>query len=142
MLWCRSMRQGRFVYRVTLSLIALVGCHSATTGRAASSGPAATAPAAAATAELTVTYRGEPLSSARIAARLGQEARVDTTTDDGHSATIKLLIEDAGAGNYRTAVDVQYDGATIGSNLFLSAPGQSAAAESEELRLTLRVSPV
>ncbi|MCY1057260.1 hypothetical protein [Nannocystis sp. SCPEA4] len=112
------------------------------TGCAASSGSAATAPAAAAaTAELTVSYRGEPLSSARIVARLGQEARIDTTTDDGHSAAVRLLIEDAGAGNYRTAVDVQYDGATIGSNQFLSAPGQSAAAESEELRLELRVSP-
>ncbi|MBZ5707731.1 hypothetical protein [Nannocystis pusilla] len=128
--------------RVTLSLVALVGCHSVMAGCAASPGPAATAPAAAAaTAELTVTYRGAPLSNARIVARLGQEARIDTTTDDGHSAAIKLLIEDGGAGNYRTAVDVQYDGATIGSNLFLSAPGQSAAAESDELRLTLRVSP-
>lgn len=92
-------------------------------------------------ADVTVTYKGQRLSDTRVSAHLGQEARIDTTTDDGHSAVVKVRIEDGGSGNYRTDVDVLYDGATIGSNAFLSAPGQSAAAESDDLQLVVRVNP-
>src|SRR5690606_8429299 len=67
---------------VILSLAAALTCHFVLAGcRAAPD---------AATADVTVVYRGQQLSGSRIAARLGQEAQVDTLTEDGHSAAVKL----------------------------------------------------
>lgn len=138
----RSCSMSRTLGAAIVGFTLLSGCAAApktavVDATAAPEGPAASA----AVADVTVLYKGEPLSQSRIAAHLGQEARVDTTTDDGHSASVKLVIVDDGAGNYRTAVDVLYDGAAIASVAFLSAPGQSAASESEDVQVQVRVSP-
>jgi len=124
--------------RVNLSLGAALACQLVTTGCSA---PAEPAPPATARAELTVTYRGERLSHARVLANLGEEVRIETLTDDGHDAAVRLRIVAAAAGAYRTSVDLRIDGAEVGATDFLSTPGQSVASESPDLKLALRVQP-
>ena len=128
------MRRGHRPSRnVILSITAAITCHFVLAG--------CTPAPRTAVADLTISYRGQQISDTRIAARLGQEARVDTITDDGHAAAVKVVIQGEGDGNYRTTVDVQYDGAAIGATGFLSEPGQRVASEGPDLRIALRVGP-
>lgn len=132
------MRQGHPPFRnVILSVTAAITCHFVLAGCT----PAPQTAPQTAVADLTISYRGQPISDTRIAARLDQEARVDTVTDDGHAAAVRVVIQGQGDGNYRTSVDVQYDGAPIGATGFLSEPGQSVASEGPDLRIALRVRP-
>lgn len=88
-----------------------------------------------------MTYKGVLISDSKIATRFDQEARVDTTTEDGHTSVLRLRVQEDGAGHYKTSVTVAYDGAEIASTDFLSSPGQSAISENPDLRVTVRVDP-
>jgi hypothetical protein len=125
----------RAARRVILSLGTALVCQTVTAGCGRAEAPDT------ALAELTFSYRGERLSDAKVLARLGEEVRVDTVTDDGRSAAVKLRIVRASAEAYRTSVDLEVDGAAVGATEFLSTPGQSVASEGPEVRLALRVQP-
>ena len=129
--------------KIVVSCGILVGCTAAPkatltflTASTAPEGPAAKT----AVADVTVMYKGIRILDSRIATFLDQEARIDTVMDDGHKSVLKVTIGEDGAGHYKTAVDVVYDGAAIASTGFLSSPGQSAVAESADVQVTLRVS--
>lgn len=118
----------------------LVGCMAAPKATLLTASTAPAGPAAhTVVADVIVIYKGIRILDSRIATPLDQEARVDTVLDDGHTSILKVTVAEDGAGDYRTMVDVAYDGAAITSTGFLSSPGQSAVVESEGVQVTLRV---